>query len=401
MKTLIKNATLISMESEIPQKEDNMDILIQDNKITKIDKKIDESVDKVIDANNNIIMPGFINTHAHIPMSIFRETVDGYVLQDWLEKKIWPIEAKLTGEDIYKASLMSFDEMIKTGTTTVEEQYFETEYIIKAAEKKGVRLVTTRTLMDIDGKGEERYDELVFLLEKYKNFGSRITIDVGIHGLYTSTPSYVKKATDLARKYKKNIQIHFCENKKEVEDIKRIHNVEYPSEILEKNFEGLNVNLAHCVELMPKDMEVIKMHKMSITHCPISNLKLGCGIAKIQEMLNMGINVSLGTDGQGSGSNLDMFETMKFAALLQKGVFCEPIFMPAYEVLKMATINGAKTLKKENEIGSIKVGKNADIIMINLEGPTINPVNDVFADIVYNAKGSNVVMTMVDGKILL
>ena len=400
MKILIKEATLISMEETRPRKEEGYDVLVDNEKIVKIGQNLDEKADKVIDAKSRVLLPGLINTHAHVPMSIFREIVDGLPLQEWLEEKIWPIESKLTGDDIYKASLLSFEEMIASGTTTINDHYFMSENIIKAAIEKGVRIELTRTLMDSDGQGDKRLEELQDLLEKYQGKDENISFSIGIHGLYTSSPDYVKKATDLARKYNLNIHMHFCENKEEVETIKKVYGVSYPAQVLERYFEGLNVILAHCVMLTKQDMEVIKRMKINVSHCPVSNLRLGCGIAPIEELRNMGVNITLGTDGQGSGSNLDMFETMKFATLLQKGYFNNPRSMPAYEVLKMATINGAKALRKEKEIGSICVGKKADMILVDLDTCLTRPINDIFADLVYNAKAANVVMTMVGGRII-
>ncbi len=400
MKILIKNATLISMDKNRAQKENNCDVMVENDKIIKIGQQLDENVDKIIEAKERVLLPGYINTHAHVPMSIFREIVDGLPLQEWLEKKIWPIESKLTANDIYNASKLSFEEMIASGTTTINDHYFMTEDIIKAAVEKGIRIELTRVLMDTDGQGAQRINELEELLEKYQNKYENITFSIGIHGLYTCSPEYVEKATNLARKYNLNVHMHFCENQEEVETIKKVYKVTYPSEVLEKYFQGLNVILAHCVELTKYDMNILKKMNINVSHCPVSNLRLGCGIAHIEELRNMGVNVTLGTDGQGSGSNLDMFETMKFATLLQKGYFKNPRFMPAYEVLKMATINGAKALNKANEIGSITVGKKADIILIDLDTDLTRPVNDIFADIVYNAKAVNVVMTMVNGNIL-
>lgn len=400
MKILIKDATLISMEETRTRKEEGYDVLVDNEKIVKIGQNLDEKADKVIDAKSRVLLPGLINTHAHVPMSIFREIVDGLPLQEWLEEKIWPIESKLTGDDIYKASLLSFEEMIASGTTTINDHYFMSENIIKAAIEKGVRIELTRTLMDSDGQGDKRLEELQDLLEKYQGKNENISFSIGIHGLYTSSPDYVKKATDLARKYNLNVHMHFCENKEEVETIKKVYGVSYPAKVLERYFEGLNVILAHCVMLTKQDMEVIKRMKINVSHCPVSNLRLGCGIAPIEELRNMGVNITLGTDGQGSGSNLDMFETMKFATLLQKGYFNNPRSMPAYEVLKMATINGAKALRKEKEIGSICVGKKADMILVDLDTCLTRPINDIFADLVYNAKTANVVMTMVGGRII-
>lgn len=402
MKILIKHATLVSMDENREKIEENMDILIQQDRIEKIGKNITEKDCKILDANHRVVMPGMINTHAHVPMSLFKESVDGYPLQEWLEKKIWPIEDHLTNEDIQKYSAMTFEEMIHTGTTMVNDQYFDTEAIIRAAQEKQIRIELTRTLMDSDGKGDRRLDELEELLEKYKQIDDCITFNIGLHGLYTSNETYVQKVTDFARKTGLKIHMHFCENAKEVEDIKREYHVDYPAQVLKKYFYGIPVILAHGVKLTEQDIQILKTLNVSVAHCPVSNLKLGCGIAPVQMLLKKGVNVSLGTDGQGSGSNMDMFEAMKFAALLQKGSTENPMAMGAYETLQLATINGAKAMGMEKEIGSITVGKKADLILVDLEENYVErPVNDVLATLVYNAKGTNVKMTMVNGKILM
>lgn len=402
MKILLKNCKLISMQEGREKIEDNVDILIEDSYIKNIQQNITDDEAQKIDLNGKVVMPGFINTHAHVPMSLFKESVDGYLLQDWLEKKIWPVEDKLTSDDIYKYSKITFDEMINTGTTCVNDQYFNTEDIIRAANDKKIRIELTRTLMDSDGNGKQRLDELKYILDKYRDYNSNITFNVGVHGLYTSNEKYIKVVTDFARENNLKIHMHFCENSKEVEDIKREYKVEYPAQVLEKYFRGIKLILAHCVKLTDEDIKILKELDVSVSHCPISNLKLGCGVAPVQKLLDNGINVTLGTDGQGSGSNMDMFETMKFTALLQKGINENPMNMMAYDVIKLATINGAKALGKENEIGSIDINKKADLIAIDLESTCVNkPINDIFSTIVYNAKGVNVEFLMVNGEILL
>ena len=402
MKILLKNCKLISMQEGREKIEDNVDILIEDSYIKNIQQNITDDEAQKIDLNGKVVMPGFINTHAHVPMSLFKESVDGYLLQDWLEKKIWPVEDKLTSDDIYKYSKTTFNEMINTGTTCVNDQYFNTEDIIRAANDKKIRIELTRTLMDSDGNGKQRLDELKYILDKYRDYNSNITFNVGVHGLYTSNEKYIKVVTDFARENNLKIHMHFCENSKEVEDIKREYKVEYPAQVLEKYFRGIKLILAHCVKLTDEDIKILKELDVSVSHCPISNLKLGCGVAPVQKLLDNGINVTLGTDGQGSGSNMDMFETMKFTALLQKGINENPMNMMAYDVIKLATINGAKALGKENEFGSIDINKKADLIAIDLESTCVNkPINDIFSTIVYNAKGVNVEFLMVNGEILL
>lgn len=403
MKILIKNANLISMSENRPKYEENIDILIKDDKIEKIDNNIvieDKDI-KVIDATKKLVMPGLINTHAHLPMSIFRETIDGYALQDWLEQKIWPMEDKLTKEDIYYATYLSCIEMIKTGCTTINDMYFMTDDIIKASTETGVRIQTTRTLMSIANDADTRLEELKILLDKYKE-NSIVTINAGIHGLYTTNEDDTKKFVKFAKNNTIPVHMHFCENAKEVEDIKNAYSVNSPVDVLEKYFANIPVLLAHAVKLNEEEIERLgKLNNISISHCPVSNLKLGCGIAKISKMLEEKINVSLGTDGQGSGSNLDMFETMKYTALLQKGITEEPKVLPVYEVLKMATINGAKALGLEDMIGSIEQAKQADLIILDIDTEVMQPVNDIFSDIVYNAKGTNVETTIVAGKVLM
>lgn len=397
---LIKNCTLISMDENREKLEKNMDILIEDNKIKKIGKNIEASDNtKVIDAKEKVAMPGLINTHSHISMSVFRETVDGYKTQDWLEKEIWPREDKLTAEDIYWATKLSCIEMIKTGTTTINDMYFLTDDIIKACLEAGVRLQTTRTLMGYDVNDNSRLNELKALIEKYHD--NTISFNVGIHGLYTSNEEYVKKCVDFADEVSLPIHMHFCENAQEREDIKRDYKVNNPAEVIEKDFKNIHNILAHCVKLEDKDIEILSKTNSYIAHCPVSNLKLGCGVAPISKMIEKGLCVSLGTDGQGSGSNLDMFETMKYTALLQKGVNENPELLPAYEVLKMATINGAKVLGLQEKVGIISEGKEADIILVDLSKTITQPINNIFAELVYNVKGSSVDTTIVNGKVLM
>lgn len=405
MKIGIKNAILISMDEKKEKIQNNTDILIEGRKIKKIGKKILEKENniKIIDATNKVVMPGLINTHAHVPMSIFRETIDGYNLQDWLTKKIWPMEDKLTKEDIYNASMLTFSEMIATGCTTINDMYFMTEEIIKAMEKAGIRLQVTRTIMG-DGKNKEdlkRLEELDGIVSKYNNKNPNLTFNVGIHGLYTINVELIREAIKYAKEKNLLVHMHFCENKQEVKDIIKMHNKK-PTKIIQDEFSDVKLLLSHCVKLKNEEIEEIAELKdnISISHCPVSNLKLGCGIANISEMMKKGLNVSLGTDGQGSGSNLDMFETMKFAALLQKGKNENPMDMSAYDVLKMATINGAKALGIDDIVGSVEEGKEADIIVINMDSVLTKPQNNILAQIVYNVKGTNVETVLIGGNVL-
>lgn len=403
MKILIQNAILISMDDSRPNVEYGMDVLIEGEKISRISKKIStKDVDKIIDASGKVLMPGLINTHTHIAMSIFRETIDGLKLQDWLEKKIWPMEDKMTDDDVYYASLLSFVEMIKTGCSTANDMYFGTDSVIRAKDELGIRLQATIPLLSTAGvKDEEirlkKFREMIF---KYQNHDDTLSFNVGIHGLYTSNLAFVRKCILMAKELQLPVHIHFCEDANEVQTIKDAYHKD-PVDVLVDEFADVPTILAHGVKLSNDDFIKMKPYDFSISSCPISNLKLGCGIPKVSQMLQNDILVSLGTDGQGSGSNLDMFEVMKFTALLQKGVEEDPMLLPAYDVLKMATINGAKTLKLDHVVGSIEVGKYADLILLNMDDVLLKPTNNILSQIVYNAKGYHVDTTIINGRVLM
>ena len=403
---LIKNGKVIIFEdNDVKVKE--LDIKIQENKIEKLAENIEqEDGEKVIDASHKVVMPGLINTHAHIAMSIFRGTFEGCDLYTWLNEKIWPIEAKLTEEDVYDASMLSIIEMISTGTTCVNDHYFFSEKIRDALTESKMRAVITRVLMDNDGEeaSQNRIDEFVHLYETRDENNNLITYTVSPHGLYTCSGKVLEKSRDLAIKYKLPVHVHFLESISEIEDIKKLHG-ESASKVLKKYFDGIHTILAHGVKLNDEDVEILKTMDCGIAHNPISNFRLGCKIADVTKYLKNGINVALGTDGQGSGNNLDMFETMKIAALAQGGIHENEERISSKDVIKMATINGAKLLGIDDKVGSIEEGKEADIIIVDispkLDNIKIIPNNDIVSNLVYNTDGRNVDTTIVNGEVLM
>lgn len=403
---LIKNGKVIIFEDN-DVKVKQIDIKIKENKIEKIEEKIEpEEKEKVIDATNKVVMPGLINTHAHIAMSIFRGTFEGCDLYTWLNEKIWPIEAKLTSKEVYNASMLSIIEMISTGTTCVNDHYFFSEEIRKALEKSKMRAMITRVLMDSDGEeaSENRINEFIHLYETRNKEDNLISYSVAPHGLYTCSDNLLKISENLARQYNLPIHTHFLESMNEIEDIKNIHNAP-ATEVLKKYFDGIPTILAHGVKINDEDIEVLKTMQCGISHNPISNFRLGCKIADVTKYLKNGINVALGTDGQGSGNNLDMFETMKLAALGQGGIHENEERITSKDVIKMATINGAKLLGIDNKVGSIEKGKEADLIIVDitpkLDNIKIIPNNDIISNLVYNTNGNSVQTTIVNGEILM
>lgn len=403
---LIKNGNVIIFEdNDVNVKK--LDIKISNNKIEKIAEHIGEGEnEKVIDACNKVVMPGLINTHAHIAMSIFRGTFEGCNLYTWLNEKIWPREARLTKEDVYNASMLSIIEMISTGTTCVNDHYFMTEEIREALENAKLRAMVTRVLMDADGEeaSKTRINEFIKLYENRNQNNDLITYSVSPHGLYTCSDKLLKEARDLAIKYGLPIHTHFLESIDEIEDIKKLHGEE-ASKVLKKYFDGIHTILAHGVKLNDEDIAILKTMDCGIAHNPISNFRLGCKIADITKYAQNGINVALGTDGQGSGNNLDMFETMKIAALAQGGIHENEDRIESKDIIKMATINGAKLLGMEDKIGSIEEGKLADIIIVDilpkLENIKMLPNNNIISNLVYNTDGRNVETTIVNGEVLM
>lgn len=403
---LIKNGKVLVFEQNDVKIKD-YDIKIENYIIKKIAKDIKaEENEKVIDAFGKVVMPGLINTHAHIAMSIFRGTFEGCSLYTWLNEKIWPIEAKLTKEDVYNASMLSILEMISTGTTCVNDHYFMSEEIRKALEESKLRAMITRVVMDTDGEeaSKKRIEEFINLYENRDKENTLIAYSVAPHGLYTCSGKLLEECKELAIKYNLPIHTHFLESFDEIEDIKKLHGDE-ASKVLKKYFDGIHVILAHGVKLNSEDIEILKTMDCSIAHNPISNFRLGCKIADTTKYIQNGINVALGTDGQGSGNNLDMFEAMKIAALAQGGIHENEARLESKDIIKMATINGAKLLGLENRIGSIEEGKLADIIIVDispkLENIKMLPNNDIISNLVYNTDGRNVETTIVNGEILM
>ena len=394
---VIKNGTVLTMSAN-REKIENIDIVIEDNKIIDLVKDYNGKYDELIDATDKVVMPGIVNAHTHLGMSYFRATNDNLSLQDWLNNKIWPIEDKMDEDDVYYGSLLSCMEMIKTGTTTSNDMYFFHYGAVKAIEETHMRCLFTRCLADITNDGDSRIEEFIDLYNKYKD-NELIKLSVAPHALYTCNLEYLKKCSKLANELDLPVHMHYLENKQEIDDIKKIYNMK-PIEVLKKS--GLINNkliLAHCTFLDEENLKAFKGKDISVVHNPISNLNLCCGIANITKYKEY-VNVCLGTDSQGSGNNLNMLYHMSIVDLLQQGLHQDSTVLSSYEVLKMATINGAKALGMDKEIGSIEIGKKADIIMLDMTDSLTSPSIDIITNIVHNAYNS-VCMTMINGNILM
>jgi len=392
---VIKNGTVITMDKNKKQYE-NLDIVIKDDLIIEVSDNYNGFYDELIDASNKIVMPGLINCHTHLGMSIFRATNDNLTLNDWLNNKIWPIENNMNDEDVYYSTLLSCIEMIRTGTTTSNDMYFNSEGSIKAIIETKVRSLFSRCLMDKDSNGDKRIEEFLELYNKYNN-NKLIKFTVSPHSFYTCSKDYLKKCSDLAFDLNIPLHIHFSENIDEVNKINLDYNLD-PVDVLEEvGFFKNKLILAHSTFINEQKLDKLKDKEISFIHNPISNLNLGCGIADIVKYKKY-VNIALGTDGVGSGNNMNLFYHMSVVDLLQKGIYKDPTVFSSFEVLKMATINGAKALGIENITGSIEVGKKADIIIVDLND---YPTPDLITNLVHNTESSNIDCTIINGEILM
>ncbi|RBQ22999.1 5'-deoxyadenosine deaminase [Candidatus Methanobinarius endosymbioticus] len=407
---LIKNTIILNPKENKIVEGFKGDILIENNEISQIAKKDEESIsengiDKIIDGKSKILMPGLINTHTHISMNLFRGLADDMALDEWLNDNIWPVESGLCVEYCHAGASLALIEMIKSGTTTFNDMYFYMENVAEATTESGIRGCLSYGMIDFGDKEkrEKEFKENINLIKKYNNSANgRIKTRFGPHSTFTTSKELLERVRKEANKYNVGIHIHMNETKKEIDDVVEATG-KRPFEYLEElDFLKNDVLAAHGVWLSKKEIEIIKQKNVNISHNPCSNMKLSSGVASIQDLLSKNICVGLGTDSVASNNNLDLFEEMKFASLLQKVDTMNPTDLTSDETIKMATINGAKALNLEKEIGSIEVGKKADMILIDKNSVNLNPMSKIVSsNLVYAANGSNVNTTICDGKILM
>ncbi|MEM3736410.1 MAG: amidohydrolase [Candidatus Bathyarchaeia archaeon] len=418
MNLLIHGGTIVTMRgNEIIR---DGAIVIEDETIIDVGKTVQmlrkyASGYEKINAKGRVVIPGLINTHQHAAMSLLRGYADDLPLQEWLEKWIWPIERLMTAEDIYVGSLLTAVESIMGGTTTVNTMY---HYMPEGNEAKafadaGIRGVVGHVCFS--WRKDEDRRALEDLAKNWHNkAGGLIRVSVDPHAPYTVDPEYMKELKALRDEFDKKYgserapiiwHIHVAETFDEAEKVRRVFSVDMKGGLVEY-LDSLGVLdervvAAHCVALTDRDMALMKARGVKVSHNPISNLKLASGISPVPRMLEHGITVSLGTDSPCSNNAADMFEVMKVAALLHKGVSQNPTVTSAQQVLKMATLDGARALCWENEIGSIEAGKKADLVIINFEKPHLCPLYNEFSHLVYATKSADVETVIINGKIVM
>lgn len=409
---LIKNAQIVTMNAQ----EDiiNGDLFIQNRRIEAMGPSLNETMaDRVINASGRTVIPGFVQTHVHLCQTLFRGKGDDLELMDWLKKRIWPLEASHDEESVYYSAMLGIGELLQSGTTTIVdmETVHHTDSAFRAIAESGIRALSGKVMMDkgnevplaLQEKTAKSIQESVDLLEKWHMYDSgRIQYAFSPRFVVSCTEELLKEVQKLSAHYNVHVHTHASENRGEIAIVEQetgMRNVVYLDHL---GLANERLILAHCIWLDEEEKRIIRERGVHVSHCPGSNLKLASGIADVPELLDAGSSVSLGADGAPCNNNLDMFNEMRLAALIQKPIH-GPTSMNARTVFRMATIGGARAVGMNHEIGSIETGKKADLAILNLNHFHTFPSYDVdpISRIVYSATRADVETTIVDGKIVM
>ena len=403
MNILISHATVLCMDEANTVLSDGF-VLVKGREIAYVGPiRPAEAVDREINGTGKVLMPGFVDCHTHLTMSLMRGYGGGHDLQTWLNDYIFPVEAKLDSRAVRAGTALALAEAISCGITSVSDMYYFCDDIIAEVVKSGISANIARGATvftdDFDPHTYPACAESVALAETWHNYNDgQIKIDACIHGEYTSNPKLWAWMADFAGKYGLQMHVHLSETKSEhTACLQRWGKT--PAAVFEEyGLWNTPAIAAHCVWTTPEDWEIFKRHGVTAVHNPASNMKLASGAAPAAAMLDAGVNVALGTDGMSSHNSADLFDDMKLAAILHNGVSCDPMAMTARQALEMATVNGARALGRNT--GRIAPGAVADLILLDFDAPNLTPCHSVAENLVFAAHGSNVVMNMARGKVI-
>jgi 5-methylthioadenosine/S-adenosylhomocysteine deaminase len=405
---LIKNCAILTLDKNLRIIEKGF-IALKGSKIELIGEisslPPESSAEKIIEAETMLAMPGLINAHTHAAMVYFRGLADDIPLKEWLEKHIWPAEAKFVSPSfIREAVKLAALEMIKSGTTAFCDMYFAEDVAAESLKELGIRAFLGEGILDfptpITKSPEESMERIEKFASDYKG-DELITPVVAPHAPYTCSEETLKKAANLAEKLSLPLHIHLAEEEWELEKFKKEKGMSSVAYLESIGFLCSNLSAAHVNWIDENDIELLEKTKTSVVHNPESNMKLATGISPVPEMLKNGVNVALGTDGAASNNNLDMFGEMATAARLHKIAKRDPQAITALDVIKMATLGGAQALSAEKEIGSLERGKKADIILINLKKPHLTPIYNFYSHLVYSAISPDVDTAIINGRVVM
>lgn len=389
----------------------NAHIGIKDDKIEFIaaasEMPVDFKADRVISGRNRIAMPGLVNAHTHCAMTIMRNAADDLPLHKWLFEKIFPIEDRLTDEDVYWGTRLGAAEMIKSGTVAIADMYLHMDAAAKGILDTGLKVNLSVSPLEFHSEdGELKVRDLFDDCRRYFHEWNgredgRIKVYIEVHSTYLFDLASLKRSSELAGDLGTGIHIHLLETGKEKKESFYKYGKSPVDICVETGIFDVPVIGAHLVHVSEDDISLLKKYGVSAAHNPTSNLKLGSGISPVKQMLDAGVNVALGTDGAASNNNLDMFEEMHLAALIHKGVGYDPERVTARQAFRMATANGAKAVGFGADSGIIRAGMKADLILLDMDKPHLCPVNDPYSAIAYSAQSSDVDTVIVDGNILM
>ena len=409
MDYLIKDGLILSLAPDLPETFIGS-IGIQGDKIVLLQPEGSKlplpSAKKIIDARGLLVMPGLINTHTHGAMTLFRGLADDLPLQTWLDQFIFPAEARFVNpESVYWGTLLACAEMILSGTTTFADGYFCMDGAMRAADRSGMRAVLCQGVVDFPAPGIPDPAQNILtarrFVEKWEGFSNRIQTGIFCHSPYTCSSETLQTVKAFCREKQALFFIHAAETLEEVSLIKSRYGKTPIRHLDNLRILDPQTVIVHAIHQDSKEIELLAKTRTAVAHCPESNMKLASGIAPVAEMLEKGVSVGLGTDGCASNNDLDLFKEMDTAAKLEKIRYLDPTVMNDRTVLRMATIEGARVLGLENTIGSLEVGKLADIILLDLNQPHLVPCYDPFSILVYTAGGADVDSVMINGKMVM
>lgn len=403
MKLLIDNISIIPMTAENLLIEKGY-LVVEEDKIKALGAGIApvDDYEQKIDGTNQIALPGFVNAHTHAAMTLLRGYADDMPLKEWLENKIWPLEAQLTADDVYWGTMLAIVEMIKSGTTCFADMYFFMDEAARAVEETGIRAVLARGMVGTGPEKEQALIESRALIEKWNGAAQgRIKFILGPHAPYTCPPEYLEQVINMAAELKVGLHMHLAETAGEVADSNRLYGQSPIAQMESLGLFNHPVVAAHCIHLTEQDIEILAHYNVGVVHNPESNMKLASGIAPVPQLLQSGIPVALGTDGASSNNNLDMLQELRSCALLHKVSTMDPTVLPAYQALQMATTNGARALGLDALTGRLEPGKKADLILIKADEAHFIPRYDLIANLVYSGQAADVNTVIVDGNIIM
>ena len=402
MKVLIRQATLVTVNARdevLPE----ADLAIAEDRIVGVGGAPHGFVpDRILDGRNRIVLPGLINTHTHLSMTLMRNYADDLAFWPWLLERVKPLEDHLVPEDVRIGARLGLAEMIRGGTTCFHDMYFHLDEVADEVANAGLRARLCGALFDNSGQGDALLEAAVGVHERWHGKAEgRVTVGLGPHSPYLCSPGYLREILAEAERLRCGLHVHVAETEREVADSRDLHGVTPVQLLADLGCFNVPTVAAHGIYVDAVDRRLLREGGVTVAHNPGSNLKLANGIAPVQALLDDDINVSLGTDGAASNNNLNLFEEMHLAALLQKWLRRDAEALPARQVLRMATINGAKALGLDAELGSLEVGKQADVIVLDAAQPHLAPRHDPVALLVYSAQAADVNTVLVGGRILL